>query len=117
MSDKLTDMRNMRFLLYEVMKVEELLKYPYHEDHSRETFDMAIDTAYQLAREVFWPQYQAFDREGAQFDGKHVKAPQGMHEIWRQFKEGGWFSPNLPYDLGGQQFPLTIYGACFFVFN
>lgn len=117
MSDKLTDMRHIRFLLYEVFKIEELLKYPYHADHSRETFDMALDAAYQLAREVFWPTYQEFDREGVQFDGRKTTVPKAMHEIWRQYKEGGWFAPNVSYELGGQQFPLSILAVTSFLFS
>ncbi len=117
MSDKLTDMRFIRFLLYEVYNVEELTQYPYHADHSRETFDMAIDAAYQLAREVFWPNYQEFDRNGAQFDGQHVQAPKGMHEIWRHCKEGGWFAPNISFDDGGQQFPMSIFAVTSFLFS
>jgi len=117
MSDKLTDMRNIRFLLYEVFKIEELLKYPYYADHSRETFDMALDAAYQLAQEVFWPTYQEFDREGVRFDGRQTIVPKAMHEIWRQYKEGGWFAPNVCYDLGGQQFPLSILAVTSFLFS
>lgn len=117
MSDKLTDMRFIRFLLYEVYKVEELTQYPYYADHSRETFDMAIDAAHQLAREVFWPTYQDFDRDGARFDGQSVQAPKGMHDIWRHCKEGGWFAPNVAYDDGGQQFPLSIFAVTSFLFS
>ncbi|HEX73014.1 MAG TPA: acyl-CoA dehydrogenase, partial [Candidatus Hydrogenedentes bacterium] len=117
MSDKLADMRFIRFLLYEVNKIEELLQYPYHEDHSRETFDMAIDAAYDVAHEVFWPAFQEMDREGVTFDGKNVAAPKAMREIWRQCKEGGWFAPNVCYDLGGQQFPLSIFAVTSFLFN
>lgn len=117
MSGKLADMRFIRFLLYEVNKIEELLQYPYHEDHSRETFDMALDAAYDLAHEVFWPAFQEMDREGATFDGKNVTAPKAMREIWRQCKEGGWFAPNVRYDLGGQQFPLSIFAVTTFLFN
>ena len=117
MSNELADMRNLRFLLYEVLNVETATRFPYYADHSRETFDMALDTAYQLAREVFWPCYQEFDREGAQFDGLKTTAPKAMHEIWRQCKEGGWFAPDAPYDEGGQQFPLSIYAAALFLFN
>jgi len=116
MSDKLTDMRNIRFLLYEVNRIEELIQYPLYEDHSRETFDMAIDTAYQLARELFWPCFQECDRIGAQFDGEKVTVPQPIHEIWRQCKEGGWFAPSASYEYGGQQFPLSVLAVTSFLF-
>ena len=117
MPDKLADMRTIKFLLHEVLKLEELTQYPYYEDHSRETLDMAADTAYQLAHEVFWPSYQEFDQEGAQFDGHKVAVPKAMHEIWKQCAEGGWIGPNVSYDDGGQQFPITIHALACFLFN
>lgn len=117
MSDTLTDMRNIRFMLYEVLDVEELTHYALYEDHSTETFEMALDTADQLAREVFWPTFQEFDREGAQFDGEKTTAPKAMHAIWKLCKEGGWFGPAASYDHGGQQFPKSVHVATSFLFN
>lgn len=117
MSNTLADMRYIRFLLYEVLNIEEKLKFPFFADHSRETFDMALDAAYQLAQEVFWPTYQQVDHEGAKFDGEKVTLPKAMHDIWNHCKEGGWFAPDVSYDLGGSQYPLTIFGACVFLFN
>jgi hypothetical protein len=48
--EKVVSKRNIRFLLYEVFGVEELTKYDYFADHSRETFDMIIDTAHKHER-------------------------------------------------------------------
>ncbi len=117
MSDKLTDMRNIRFMLYEMFDVEALTKHPVYEDHSKETFEMALEAAYQLAREKFWPAFQPFDQEGVQFDGEKTTAPKGMQEIWNLCKEGGWFGPQASYELGGQQFPLGVYAAAVFLFD
>ena len=117
MTTKLADLRTIKFLLHEVLRLEELTKYPYYEDHSRETFDMAAETVHQLAHEVFWPSYQESDREGAAFDGTRVTVPKAMHEIWRQCAEGGWIAPNVSYEDGGQQFPITIHALSCFLFN
>lgn len=117
MSDKLVDMQDLRFLLYEVFDIEELTKYKYFEDHSRETFDMAIDTAYDLAREVLWPGYQECDRIGAQFDGEKTTVPQPLHDMWKAFQDGGWFAPGTTYENGGQQFPYAVYCVAAFMFN
>ncbi|MFC1734633.1 acyl-CoA dehydrogenase [Candidatus Hydrogenedentota bacterium] len=116
MSDKLTDMRNIEFLLYEVLDVEELTSHAYFEDHSRETFDMAIDTAYKLAQEVMWPALRATDHAGAKFDGKATTVPEDMHEIWNLAAEGGWMAASKDYDYGGQQFPLTLSNLASFLF-
>ena len=89
MTDKLVNLRDIRFVLYEVLKVEGLLDSERYSGHSRETFDMAIDAAYKLAREVFWPAYAEMDRIGATHDAKSKKTrvPESMHKIWRAYKE------------------------------
>lgn len=118
MDNKLADMRNLRFMLYEVLNVEQLSKYPVYEDHSKETFEMFLETGYKLAKEVFWPHYQSLDVQGgANFDGKKTTVPEGMHEIWNQCKEGGWVAPWVDYDKCGQQFPYSVDLAAAFLFN
>ena len=62
MSDRLIDRRDLQFLLFEMLEIEGLTANSYFEDHSAETFNMALDTAYQMAQEVFWPAYADFDR-------------------------------------------------------
>jgi len=70
MSDTLVNMRDIRFVLYEMLDVETLTNYEYFRDHSRETFDTAIDAAYKLAREVCWPAYMETDRIGVIYDAR-----------------------------------------------
>jgi alkylation response protein AidB-like acyl-CoA dehydrogenase len=117
MSDKLADIRNLRFMVYEVLKAEELTQHEYFQDHSKETFDMAIDAAYQMAQEVFWPSLRPLDREGPTFDGTKTTVPPLMHEVYRQAVEAGWTAPSADYEYGGQQFPLTITNTGAFLLN
>ena len=84
MSAKIVDMRDVRFELFEVLRVERLLERERWSKHSRETFDMAIDAAYTLAREVFWPAYRemtgrlqgtvADPRVAVEYSPEHEKA-------------------------------------------
>ena len=62
MSNTLVNRRDLAFNLYEVLDAEKLTEFSYYEDHSKETFDMALDTAYQLAQNLFWEHYQAMDK-------------------------------------------------------
>jgi alkylation response protein AidB-like acyl-CoA dehydrogenase len=117
MSDKLVDRRDIEFVLYEMLNTESLCERDRFKEHSREVFDLVLDTAEQVAMEVFWPHYQSMDAEGAQFDGKDVTVPQGMHEIWKTAKEGGWFGPAMDYDYGGQQMPYVIHSTISYLFN
>ena len=119
MSDTLVNLRDIQFVLYEMLGVEELTKYDYFADHSRDTFDTVLDAAYKLAREVCWPAYAEMDRVGATHDAKSktTRVPQSMHKIWRAYKEGGWHGETAPFELGGQQFPGTVAAATALMFN
>ena len=119
MSDTLVNLRDIRFVLYEMLGVETLTAYEHFRDHSRETFDTVLDAAYQLAREVCWPTYVEMDRIGATHDAaaKQTKAPPCMHRVWQAFKEGGWHGETASAEYGGQQFPATVAAATALMFN
>ena len=119
MSDTLVNLRDIRFVLYEMLGVETLTEYEYFADHSKETFDTALDAAYKLAREVCWPAYAEMDRIGAAYDAKSKKTrvPERMHRIWQAYKEGGWHGQTAPAEVGGQQFPAAVAAATSLMFN
>ncbi len=119
MTDTLVNLRDIRFVLYEMLDVEELTKHEYYADHSRETFDTVIDAAYELAREVCWPAYMEMDRIGATYDpkSKTTSVPEPMHRIWQAYKQGGWHGETAPFELGGQQVPGAVAAATALIFN
>jgi len=119
MSDTLVNMRDIRFVLYEMLGVEALTGYEDFRDHSRETFDTALDAAYKLAREICWPAYAEMDRIGISYDAKSKKTslPPCMHRIWQAFKEGGWHGETAPAEVSGQQFPAAVAAATSLMFN
>ncbi|HXN56107.1 MAG TPA: acyl-CoA dehydrogenase N-terminal domain-containing protein, partial [Myxococcales bacterium] len=55
MANPLLRDRDVEFLLYEVLRVEELCALPAFAEHSRETFDLVLASARKLAREVLFP--------------------------------------------------------------
>lgn len=118
MSNTLVNRRDIEFNLYEVLNAEKLTEYSYYEDHSRETFDMALDTAYQLAQELFWENYRNFDKEECYIDDNgQAIVPESMRAIWKALAEGGWFAVSADYDMEGQQFPSVIHLLCNMMFD
>ena len=119
MSDVLVNLRDIRFVLYEMLGVEKLTEYEYFADHSIETFDTVLDAAYKLAREVCWPAYAEMDRSGVVYDprSKKTRAPESMHRIWKAYREGGWHGQMAPAEVGGQQFPGSVAAATALMFN
>ncbi|MFH1089981.1 MAG: acyl-CoA dehydrogenase [Pseudomonadota bacterium] len=117
MTDQLIDERDLKFILYEVLKVEDLCRYAYFEDHSQETFDLTLEAALKLARGVYWPAYVPGDRQGVRFDGRTTQTPEGVKKAYQAAVEGGWVAPSAPYEYGGQQLPNTISVAVGFILN
>jgi alkylation response protein AidB-like acyl-CoA dehydrogenase len=108
MGNKLVDLKTGRFILYDQLKIEELFAFEKFSDYSRETVDLAIDTAEKLAVNEFYPVNAIGDKTGVKFeDGKAIVPPE-FHVPYKKFCEGGWMAPSASYDLGGQQMPLAL---------
>ena len=56
---KFVSERNISFMLYEMFNVEELTQYPLYQDHSKEIFDMVLQAALKLGKDVFRPSFAA----------------------------------------------------------
>ena len=114
---KFVSERNIKFLLYELFNAEELTQYPLYQDHSREIFDMVLQAALKLGKEVFRPSLEDMDKNPPEFvDGKVTVHPDVI-PIMKACGDGGWIAASASYDLGGQQLPLMVSGLCRFVFG
>ena len=72
MQSKLLNPRDLEFVLYELLDVESLTQRPRFADHSRETFDAALDTAAKIADEQFAPHNRKADQNEPHFEGERV---------------------------------------------
>ena len=117
MSEKFVSLRNVRFLLYEVHDVESLIRYERFEDHDRETFDMVLDTALRVARELLRPKLQEMDQQAPEYVNGRVKINPMVRAFMAECGEGGWISAAAPFDSGGQQLPRSITATCSFIWG
>ena len=61
MAEKFVSERNLRFMLYEVFDVTSLTDYPYYAEHTSDTFDMILDTAIKIGRDMSKPVLEEMD--------------------------------------------------------
>lgn len=109
--------RDLQFNLYQLLDVEQLVQYPYFQDHNRESFDMVLDAAEQIADKMLRPLLTEMDRNEPQLvDGK-IRVHEGMKAITRRFGEDGWINATFRYEEGGQQLPATVHNAAAFIFQ
>ncbi|MGB5101842.1 MAG: acyl-CoA dehydrogenase [Steroidobacteraceae bacterium] len=116
MTSKLLSRRDLEFLLYEWLDAGALCVRPRFADHSRETFDSALDTAERIATEVFLPHRRKGDVEEPEFDGERVRLIPETKQAFEAFAAAGLLAAAQDYDFGGMQLPALVDKACFAYF-
>ncbi len=113
MSETLLSSRNLAFELYEVLDAEALTQRERFAEHSRETFDAAIDTARSIAENLFAPHCRKNDEHEPQFvDGAAVLIPEVKPAV-DAFLEAGFLNASRDFEAGGMQLPTLLSQACF----
>ena len=113
MASLLLSRRDLEFLLYEWLEVEDLLKRPRHAEHSRETFDGVLALAEQIATEHFAPHNRRADTEEPRFDGERVHLIPEVGAALEVFASAGLLGGTLDEQVGGLQLPTVIGNAVF----
>ncbi|SED27052.1 acyl-CoA dehydrogenase [Pseudomonas anguilliseptica] len=113
MSESLLSSRNLAFELYEVLDAEGLTQRERFAEHSRETFDAAIDTARSIAENLFAPHNRKNDEHEPEYvDGAAVLIPEVKPAV-DAFLEAGFLNATREFEVGGMQLPNLLSQACF----
>ncbi|MGD8470565.1 MAG: acyl-CoA dehydrogenase family protein, partial [Desulfobacteraceae bacterium] len=113
MTQLLADRRDIDFVLYEQLEIENILKTKKYSDLNRKMFDMVISEARNLGIKEIYPSYKEGDREGVKFENGKVTVPQCFHRPYGLFVEGEWIAMAEDPEVGGQGFPAIIRQAAF----
>jgi hypothetical protein len=109
-------LRDMRFVLHEVLNAADTLKaMPAHAEIDADTINAVLEEGGKFAAEVLFPLNQSGDREGCTLDKTthEVKAPTGFKEAYAQYVEGGWAALSCDPAYGGQGLPIVV-NQCFY---
>ena len=116
MAKRYLSMRNLRFLLYELFDVEGLTGYPRYAEHSREIFEMVLETGLKMGDDLLYPCFEEMDKKPPVFEDGVVKVHPMVRTLMRECGEGGWIGAHAPYERGGQQLPNLVNTAFRFIF-
>ena len=115
--DPLIDPRELAFQLYDVLDVESLTTRSQFNDHSRETFDAALEASGRLAEERFRPHYHRSDAEEPRIVNGRVQLIPEIGAAIEAFAKSGLLCAVRPYSQGGMQLPWTVAQACYAHFH
>jgi acyl-CoA dehydrogenase len=101
--------RDMHFLLDDVLKIDRFNKLPGFSDASRDIRSAILSEAARLSESVMHPLNARGDLEGCtRHPDATVSVPKGFREAYAQLGEGGWIGLSAPAEYGGQDLPDTL---------
>jgi alkylation response protein AidB-like acyl-CoA dehydrogenase len=113
MAQIISDRRDIDFVLYEQLQIEDLLKTEKYGVLNRKMFDMVISEARNLGIKEIYPTYTEGDREGVKFENGKVTVPACFHRSYELFVKGEWIAMAEDPEVGGQGLPQIIRQAAF----
>ncbi|CAN7228323.1 acyl-CoA dehydrogenase C-terminal domain-containing protein [Variovorax paradoxus] len=112
--------RDMQFVLHEVLNVaDELKALPAHAETDADTINAVIEEAGKFAAEVTFPLNISGDEEGCTLDKAthEVKTPKGFKNAYARYVEGGWPALSCDPAFGGQGLPFVVNQCLFEMLN
>ncbi len=96
---------DIRFVLNDVLDVEQLSTLPGYEDATPDTLLAVLQEGATVCEDVLAPLNQSGDAEGCHYENGDVRTPAGFKEAYEQFVSGGWPAMTGPAEYGGQGLP------------
>ncbi len=109
-------LRDMRFVMHEVLNVTDELKLlPRHADIDVDTINAVLEEGGKFAAEVAFPLNISGDEEGCTLDlaTHEVAPPKGFKAAYQQYVQGGWPALSCDPAFGGQGLPFVV-NQCFY---
>ena len=115
MANNLADSRDIRFVLFEMLDVDKINKYPKYSDLDRDVFEDVLTLAERIAVDYFYPSNSQGDKEGgAKYDPKTngVTVPESVRAAYNAYKDAGFFKSKASIKEGGMGLPDVVVTAC-----
>ena len=108
MSEYVAPLKDMQFVVKELIGLEEVAQLPGIEPVSADLADAIMEESAKFSTGVLSPLNRAGDQEGARFDNGAVTTPTGFKAAYRQFIEAGWSALTADAAYGGQALPELV---------
>ncbi|TFH75150.1 acyl-CoA dehydrogenase [Gammaproteobacteria bacterium LSUCC0112] len=113
MPDYKAPVRDMKFVLHEVLQAERLLaQMPGTREVTADLIDSVLEEAGKVAEQLLAPLNRQGDELGCQFNAGVVITPEGFKQAYDTFAQGGWIGLAGDPEYGGQGMPKTL-AVCF----
>ncbi|KAF3999748.1 acyl-CoA dehydrogenase C-terminal domain-containing protein [Glaciimonas immobilis] len=120
MGQYVAPLRDMQFVMHELLHVEDELKQlPKHAEIDADIINQILEEGGKFTSQVLFPINHSGDREGCHHDKEHntVTTPKGFKEAYKQYVEAGWPALSCVPEFGGQGLPLVMNNSFYEMMN
>ncbi|WP_417831782.1 acyl-CoA dehydrogenase C-terminal domain-containing protein [Terasakiella sp.] len=100
--------RDMKFVLYELLEGDKLCELPGYEEATRDLVEPILEEAAKITEEVLFPLNRSGDEEECQWNEGKVSTPAGFKDAYTLFREGGWTAIACDPNYGGMGMPKMV---------
>ena len=111
-TERIVSRRDLSFLLYDWLQVEQLTSRERYREHSRETMEAALDVAEQIATDFFYPHNRKADLTEPHYDGERVTLIPEIKAALDAFIASGLMTAEHDEEFGGMQLPYVVAKTC-----
>jgi alkylation response protein AidB-like acyl-CoA dehydrogenase len=112
--------RDMQFVLHELLQVEQEMKQmPDYAEVDADIINQVLEEGAKFTTEVLFPLNQSGDREGCKFDPEThtVTTPAGFRDAYQKYVEAGWGALACAPEYGGQGLPVVLNNSFYEMLN
>lgn len=115
MANQYVDLETLKFLLYKVHNIEEVLEQERYAEYDKESIEMLLNSVKDFSDKELFPYFREMDEQPAHFkDGEIVVHPQ-VNKYMKAAGEMGFISGSFSYEDGGMQLPQMVLNASAFI--
>lgn len=111
MGQYVAPLRDMQFVLHELLRVEDEYKHiPHYAEVDADIINQVLEEGGKFCSEILYPLNHSGDAEGCHFNPatNEVTTPKGFKEAYKQFVEAGWPALACEAEFGGQGLPVLV---------
>jgi alkylation response protein AidB-like acyl-CoA dehydrogenase len=120
MSQYNAPLRDMQFVLHELLQVQQELKcMPKHLEIDTDVINQVLEEGGKFTSQVLFPLNHSGDREGCHLNAetREVTTPRGFKQAYEQYVKGAWPSLSCDSNFGGQDLPVVVSNSFYEMLN
>jgi len=111
--NRLVDSRDVRFVLFEMLELDNLCSFEKFSDFDREMYEQILDLAEAISVNQVYTANEVADKSGVKYDPveKKVILPEEVKDALKAYYEAGFAGLSLPMEYGGMGMPDALFQA------